>query len=328
MNRAFLRWLVILACLGLIAALPYILPTILINILTEITFFALFAVTFNMLLGYGGLLSFGHSAYFGLGAYALALIFKHLVGFPLLLAILMGGAVGGLGGILIGALCVRMKGAYFSLLTLAFNQFLFAIAMKWRAVTGGDDGLAVVRPNLHLPGLGSINMYKTANVYYLVVAMAILSLWVLWHLTRTSFGNTIRSIKENEQRADFIGHNVYLSKLSLYTVSAFFAGIAGSLYGFFMEFVSAASMGLHLSTEVIFMAIIGGTGSFFGPILGSAVLVYFMDWVSRITDRWEFILGVLFILLVMYVHRGLIGLISPERIKKFFSGKRAGETSG
>lgn len=323
MNRLFLTAIFVVTCLGLIIILPHILPAVQVNILIEMTFFALFAVTFNMLLGYGGLLSFGHSAYFGLGAYTLALSFKHIAGFPLLLAILMGGIAGGLGGIIIGSLCVRMKGAYFALLTLAFNQFLYAIALKWRAVTGGDDGLTVVRPNLYLPGLGTINMYKTANVYYLVVAVVLISLLSLWYLTKTPFGNTIRSIKENEQRADFIGHNVFVSKLFLYTLSAFFAGIAGSLYGFFLEFVSTGSIGLHLATEVIFMAIIGGTGSFFGPILGAGVYVYFTDWVSRITERWEFILGVMFILLVMYVHRGLIGLVSVERMKSLFGKIKA-----
>ncbi len=326
MNLLTFKALLIAASLGLILFLPHILPAVQINILIEMTFFALFAVTFNMLLGYGGLLSFGHSAYFGLGAYTLALSFKHFAGFPLLLGILMAGMAGGLGGVIIGSLCVRMKGAYFALLTLAFNQFLYAIALKWRAVTGGDDGLAVVRPNLYLPGLGIIDMYNTANVFYLVMAIVLLSLFILWYLTKTPFGNTIRSIKENEQRADFIGHNVYLSKLFLYTLSAFFAGIAGSLYALFLEFVSTGCMGLHLSTEVIFMAIIGGTGSFFGPILGSAVLVYFMDWVSRITERWEFILGVVFIFLVMYVHRGLIGLVSPEGMKRIFRKPKTGES--
>jgi branched-chain amino acid transport system permease protein len=326
MNRLFLRAIGFVACLGLIIILPRIVPAVQMNILIEMTYFALFAVTFNMLLGYGGLLSFGHSAYFGLGGYTLALLFKHVAGFPLLLTILMGGVAGGLGGIIIGSLCVRMKGAYFALLTLAFNQFLYAVALKWRAVTGGDDGLAVVRPNLYLPGLGTVNMYKTANVFYLVVTIVLISLFCLWYLTKTPFGNTIRSIKENEQRANFIGHNVFVSKLFLYTLSAFFAGIAGSLYGFFLEFVSTGSIGLHLATEVIFMAIIGGTRSFFGPILGAGVYVYFTDWVSRITERWEFALGVVFILLVMYVPRGLIGLVAPERIKGLL-GKRKAEGS-
>ena len=127
----------ILAGLAVIFSLPHILPIIHINMLIEIAFFALFAVSCNMLFGYGGLLSMGHAAYFGIGAYTMALLLKNVTGFPLLLAVFMGGIAGGLGGLIVGYFCVRLKGGYFALLTLAFCQFFFAIALKWRSLTGG-----------------------------------------------------------------------------------------------------------------------------------------------------------------------------------------------
>lgn len=316
MRKFVLKGIVILVCLSAIALVPQILPVIHINMLIEIAFFSLFAVSFNMLFGYGGLLSFGHAAYFGIGAYAMALLLKHTPGIPLLLLFLLGGIAGGLGGLLAGFFCVRLKRAYFALLTLAFNQFFFAVALKWRSLTGGDDGMSLKRPDLDLPGLGLISMGKVAHIYYLVVTVVLLCILVQWYLTKTPFGNAVRAIKENDERADFVGYHVFLTRLSLYTISAFFAGIAGSLFAFFQGFVSTGAIDAQMSMQVTFMTFIGGVGAFFGPILGTGVYLYFTDWVSRITDRWEFFLGVLFILLVMYARTGLVGLIlRMERLK-------------
>ena len=311
-----MKGLVIIVCLGLIALMPQILPVVHINMLIEIAFFSLLAVSYSMLFGHGGLLSFGHAAYFGIGAYTMALLIKHIAGIPLLLSLLMGGIAGGLGGLLAGFFCVRLKRAYFALLTIAFNQFFYAVALKWRSFTRGDDGLSLKRPDLYLPGLGSIDMGKISHVYYLVVMITLLCILAQWYLTKTPFGNSIRTVKENDERADFIGYNVFLTKLSLYTISSFFAGIAGGLFAFFQRFVSTGAIDAHMSRQVIFMTFIGGVGSFFGPILGTAVYLYFTDWVSRVTERWEFVLGVLFILLVMYARTGLVGLISIERLKR------------
>lgn len=323
MKKSIVKGLVIIACLGLIALMPQILPVVHINMLIEIAFFSLLAVSYSMLFGHGGLLSFGHAAHFGIGAYTMALLVKHIAGIPLLLLLLMGGIAGGLGGLLAGFFCVRLKRAYFALLTIAFNQFFYAVALKWRSFTRGDDGLSLKRPDLYLPGLGSIDMGKIAHVYYLVVMITLLCILAQWYLTKTPFGNSIRTVKENDERADFIGYNVFLTKLSLYTISSFFAGIAGALFAFFQGFVSTGAIDAHMSMQVIFMTFIGGVGSFFGPIIGTAVYLYFTDWVSRVTERWEFVLGVLFILLVMYARTGLVGLISIERLKGLvrFTGK-------
>jgi branched-chain amino acid transport system permease protein len=308
---------VALVLLALIALAPRCVPVTHVNMLSEIAFFSLFALSFNMLFGYCGLLSFGHSAYFGIGAYTLVLILKHFTGMPLLLALFVGGIAGGLGGLLVGFFCVRLKGGYFALLTMAFNQFFFAIALKWRSLTGGDDGMSLSRPDLHLPGLGVFSMGRPANVYYLIVAIVLLCVFLQWRLIKTPYGNAVRAVKENDERAGFVGYNVYLTRLSLYAFSAFFAGIAGSLFALFEGFIATSVIDAQMSMQVTFMAFIGGVNSFFGPILGAGVYLYFTDWVSRVTDRWEFVLGVLFILLVMYAHTGLIGFVSLDKIKYF-----------
>ncbi len=317
------RTAAICLCLVGIGILPYLIPITQVNMVIEIAFFSLFAMSFNMLFGYGGMLSFGHSAYFGIGAYTVALLCKYYAGIPLLLTLLLGGLAGALGGLLAGFFCVRLKGAYFALLTMAFNQFFFAIALKWRSLTGGDDGLSVQRPDLYLPGLGTFPMNNAINIYYLVMVIVVLCILVHWYLTSTPFVNSALAIKENDERADFVGYNVFSVRLTLFTICSFFAGLAGSLFTLFQGIVSTSAIDTPMSMQVVFMTFIGGVGSFFGPILGTAVYLYFTDWVSRVTDRWEFILGVLFILLVMYFRTGLVGLVSREKITNMFRFGRA-----
>jgi branched-chain amino acid transport system permease protein len=304
---------------AVLLAAPRILTIVHTRMLTEIIYFSLFAVSFNLLFASAGLLSFGHAAYFGLGAYVTVISLKHVAGMPLFGAMLLGALAAAIGGAVIGFFCVRRKGAYFALLTLAFNQFLWAIAWKWREVTGGDDGLGGVVPRKPVDlGILSIDFTNVSNKYYLTLVIVIACFALGWYLMRTPFGNTIRAVKDNEERASFLGYNANRSKLLIFTLAAFFAGIAGSLFAVFQDFVAPSVIAMSTSTEVLFMAFLGGTGSFFGPVLGAAIFVYFTDWISSLTERWEFILGLLFIVLVLYFPGGFIGLI-PARIKSFFA---------
>ncbi|MGO9568765.1 MAG: branched-chain amino acid ABC transporter permease [Desulfomonilaceae bacterium] len=304
---------------ALLLAAPWVLTVVQTRMLTEIVYFSLFAVSFNLLFANAGLLSFGHAAYFGLGAYVTAISLKQVAGMPFFAAILLGALAAAAGGALIGFFCVRSKGAYFALLTLAFNQFLWAIAWKWREVTGGDDGIGGIVPKnpVHL-GILNIDFANVVSKYYLTLVIVLVCLALGWYLMRTPFGNTIRAVKGNEERASFLGYNVNRSKLLIFTLSACFAGIAGSLFALFQDFVAPSAISLSMSTEVLFMAFLGGTGSFLGPLLGAAIFVYFTDWISSLTERWEFILGLLFIVLVLYFPQGFIGLI-PVRLKSLFS---------
>jgi branched-chain amino acid transport system permease protein len=320
MSRSiFLRGVLLGGVALLLLAAPRVLSIVQTRMLTEIAYFALFAVSYNFLFGWAGLLSFGHAAYFGLGAYVTAISLKHVAGLHLLAGIGLGGLAAALGGAVIGFFCVRRKGSYFALLTLAFNQFLWAIAWKWREVTGGDDGIGRITPKKPVDmGLFYLDLTRIPNKYYFTMAVVVIFLAIGWYLLRTPFGNTIQAVKVNEERAAFLGYNVNRSKLLIFTLSAFYAGIAGSLFALFQDFVATSAIGLGMSTEVLFMAFLGGTGSYFGPILGAAIFVYFTDWISSITEHWEFFLGVLFIILVLYFHRGFIGLI-PSKVRAVFA---------
>ena len=293
MKNSALRRITIAIAVGAILILaPRFLTIVQIRMVNEIAYFALFAVSFNLLFGYAGLLSFGHASYFGLGAYLTALSLKHVAGMPLVLSIVLGGIAAAIGGAVIGFFCVRRKGAYFALLTLAFNQFLWAIAWKWREVTGGEDGIGKIVPRKPLNlGIMTLDPTQVEGMYYLTIVLVFICLVLGWYLTKTPFGNTVQAIKVNEERADFLGYNVNRAKLWIFTVAAFFAGIAGSLFALFQDFVAPSAISMAMSTEVLFMAFLGGTGSFFGPILGAAIFVYFTDWISSIAERWEFILG-------------------------------------
>ena len=308
---------IIVVILLLLGIAPHFLKVTQIRILNEIAYFSLFAISFNLLFGYGGLLSFGHAAYFGLGAYTTAILLKRVAGMPLLLSILLGGMAAAIGGAIVGFFCVRRKGGYFVLLTLAFNQLIWAVAWKWRAVTGGDDGIGGFVPKSLGLGIATLDLTKTGTMYYLTMTIVVVLLFLAWYLTKTPYGNTIWAIKVNEERAAFLGYDVNFSKRLIFTISSFFAGIAGSLFAVFQDFVATNVVNLLLSTEVILMTILGGAGSFFGPILGAAIFVYFSDWFSSLTDRWEFFMGILFIIVVLYFHQGAIGLI-PKRLKSIF----------
>jgi branched-chain amino acid transport system permease protein len=302
--------------LTVVFTLPSWASRVTLNLLTETAYYALFAVSFNLLLGHTGLLSFGHAAYLGIGAYTFAILCKNMTGLPIVLSVLAAGLMAGLGGVVAGYFCTKLKGAFFALLTLAFNQFFYAIALKWRAVTGGDDGISLMLPAVWVPGLGSVNLAKSENAYYFVVIVVGICLLSIWHLTQTPLGNTIRAIKANEQRAEFIGFNTFVSKWVIFSIASFYAGIAGGLYALHQRIASTAVIDLHRSTEAIFMTFIGGVGSFFGPILGAGIYLVFTDWVSRITDRWGIILGILFILIVMYVHKGVVGTLAAPLVAK------------
>jgi len=295
---------------GVLAILfPYILPKFQLRMVTEIIIMALFAMTWKMLLNEGGLFSFGHALYFGLGAYASVLGWLHIKGLSFMSGIFLGGLVAGLVGLILGAFLVRMSGTYFALLTLAFNQLIWAIVWKWRDVTGGDDGLG----KFPKPDLLGISMKNPANFYYVSLIIVGICLFICWYFTRTPLGNVCVSIKSNEERAKFIGFNVNASKLILLTLTGFFSGISGALYAQFQEFIATSTIDLGMSTNVLFMAFIGGIGYFWGPLIGSGIFVYLSEYLSSFTDRWEFIFGLIFIVIVLCAPQGILGIVKRKK---------------
>lgn len=310
-NRAALR----IACAAMVLAGLFFAPSYLsksqLYSLTDVAILGMFAVSYNLLLGHSGLLSFGHSAYFGLGAYATALVLVHVAAMPLAVAILLGALAGALGGIAIGCICVRRSGPYFSMLTLAFGMLLYVIAWKWRGLTQGDDGFGAFLPReAYFPLLGIIKNGNPEQLYYVVVGIVVLVVAVVWALmTLTPYGNAVVSVRQNEERASFLGYNVFVIKLVNYTISAGIAGLAGALFAVFHDFVSTHVIGIELSTDVVMMTFIGGSSWFFGPILGAGFFVVFGDVVSTITARWQMIMGVIFVAMVLYAPRGFSGMV-------------------
>jgi branched-chain amino acid transport system permease protein len=316
------------AAILVLYVLPWALDVIRLRMAIEIFYFGLFAISFNLLFGYAGLLSFGHAATFGVGGYTVGLALKHIAGLPLLAALGLGALSGALGGMVIGFFCVRLRGTYFALLTLAFSQFLYAVALKWRSVTRGDDGLTVSVPDITLPGIGVLRMGEPAHFYWLEITIILVCLWAAWRFTRTPLGNAVLLMRENDERAAFLGYSVMSTKLIVFTVAATLAAVAGGLFAAFQRLISPTSLDLPIGTEVVFMAVLGGTSSFLGPLLGATIYILLQDWLSRTTDRWPFLLGLLFVIMVLYAHTGLTGLLGKDGpIRRLWMRPRTEETA-
>jgi len=322
MTRAQLLGGVALAALY---GLPWLLDTVRLRMVIEVLYFGLFAVSFNLLFGYAGLLSFGHAATFGVGGYTLGLLLKYEPALPFLVALGLAAVVGGAAGVIIGLFCVRLRGTYFALLTLAFSQFLFAVAFKWRAVTRGDDGLIVGVGSIAVPGLGALELGRPRHFYLVEVTIVLLCLWAAWRFTRTPLGTAVVLMRENDERAAFLGYNVFGTKLIVFTLATTLAAVAGALFAAFQRLISPAALDLAIGTEVVFMAVLGGTGAFLGPFLGAAVYMVFQDWLSKTTENWPFFLGLGFVMMILYAHDGLIGLFARGGIaRRLFSRRDAG----
>lgn len=303
------NWVIGIAAILIAIIFPFVAPKFQLRMFTEIIILTLFAMTWKMMLNEGGMFSFGHAVYFGVGAYASVLGWLHIPGLSFLSGILLGAFSSALVSFVLGAFLVRMSGTYFALLTLAFNQLIWAIVWKWRDVTGGDDGLG----KFPKPELFGLTMKDPVTFYYVSLIIIGACLFACWYFTRTPLGNICMSFKSNEERAQFIGFNVKASKLVFLTLLGFMAGISGALYAQFQEFIATSVIDGGMSTNVLFMAYIGGIGYFWGPIVGSAIFVYLSEYLSSFTDRWEFILGVIFILVVLFAPQGILGTIRRKK---------------
>lgn len=318
------RPLLLAAAVALAGALPWVLDTVRLRMAIEIVYFGLFAVSFNLLFGYAGLLPFGHAATFGVGGYALGLALKHWPALPFLGALGLAAAAGAVAGLVIGAFCVRLRGTYFALLSLAFCQFLFAVALKWRDVTRGDDGLIVAVRDIAVPALGPLRLGEPRDFYLLEITVVAFCLWAAWRFTRTPLGNAVVLMRENDERAAFLGYNVYGTKLIVFTVAATLAAVAGALFAAFQRLVSPSALDLPINTEVVFMAVLGGTATFLGPFLGALVYILFQDWLSKTTENWPFFIGLAFVLMILFAHTGVSGLFRGRRLGRGAAGQPAG----
>ena len=273
----------------------------------EIMIWMLFALGHNLLLGYGGLPSFGHGAYFGIGAYAFGLM-QLRGGAGLLLAMLGAVLAAALFGAFVATFISHRRGIYYALLTIAFGQVAWFVAGKWHSVTGGEDGLLnIKRPDLSL-GFVDIGLRSTEAFFYFALAVFTLALIGLWRLVHSPFGRVLRAIRQNEMRAAFVGHNVWLYKWLAFTISAAIAGLAGSLFAMAQQSAYPNVMSLHNSGFVVMMVLIGGgLVSFWGPVIGALVFILARDLLGAYTETWLLWYGLVFIAMVLFQPDGVAG---------------------
>ena len=316
--------LLVLSALVLLGALPFVVETYSIMLITEIMIMGIFALSFNLLFGYTGLLSFGHAAFFGVSGYVTAFLLIH--DFPSLpLALFLGTLAAALAAIVVGYFSVRLDEIYFAILTLGFGMMFYTLVHQWRSVTGGSDGLT----GLVLPSLGigklSVDVSSPKSFYFVVAVFFIVTIWVLLRIVRSSFGLILMSIRENKERAAFTGINIRAYRLASFVISGLFAGVAGGLFAVFDRMASPSMLHWTASAEPVLMTVLGGAHVFFGPVIG-AVLFFFIEHViTKFTDIWMIFLGAILIPLVIFFPDGVLGTLMARRSKKVRGTRREGE---
>jgi branched-chain amino acid transport system permease protein len=280
---------------------------------TRVLVLGLAAMSLNFLLGFTGVLSFGHAAWFGLGAYGAGFTLKYLA-LSTPLAVVAGMLLGGLCGAILGLLIVRRRGVYFAMVTIAFGQVFYYIAFQWSSVTGGDDGLrGFARQPIDL-GVLKLDILTNANAfYYFVLLCFALAVGAMGFILRSPFGRTMIAIRENERRARFLGIPIERHIWIAFTLSCFFMGIAGALYALTNNFADPRGLHYSQSGDFVMMAVMGGMRSFWGPLLGAAVFVVLQDYLSSVTVNWMSFVGLLFVLVVLFFPRGLLGFFQRSK---------------
>jgi branched-chain amino acid transport system permease protein len=280
--------------------------------------FGLFAMGYHISLGETGMLTFGHAAFFGLGAYGSGIFLVHVdppaaFGF---LGIPIGVGLALVGGLLIGALSLRRRGTYLALITLAFGEMLYFTVFQWESLTGGDDGLyGMSTPGIGIPGVYVFRFTDTLGglvssemlFFLFVLAIFVVALYAIRRLKQSNLGHVFNAIRENEDRASFLGYDVYRFRLTAFVVSAAFSGLAGALYPTFLNFVGLDTLSWLLSGEVNFFILLGGINTFVGPVVGSLSYYFITDYISAVTEHWELFVGLIFIALVLYLPEGIVG---------------------
>jgi branched-chain amino acid transport system permease protein len=288
-------WLAVLAAVVL---LPVIVRH---AVATEIWIFAIFGLGLNLLLGYTGLLSFGQATFFGSAAYVAGYLLKHQ-GLNVLLALGIGLLVGAVSAALVGYLCVQRSGLYFIMLTFALNQMFYFIAYQWTSVTGGEDGM----PGIPRPWVLGLDL-NNPLVYYLFVTLFFLAaLWVMQRVVGSPLGKILQAIRENEVRAEAVGYDARWFKLLAFVISGAFAGVAGVLYAMLFGIVPLDAIGFVFSGNVVFGTLIGGSGSLYGPVIGAFIFIWLSESVSVIWQRWPLLLGVAFVIVVLFFRGGAV----------------------
>lgn len=294
------------AVLALLTVFPLVFPfhSLAINILL----FGLFAAGYNLTFGYTGKLSFGHAAFFGGGAYGCGiLISQYSVSWPF--ALVFGVALAGLIALLMGLLAVRTRGIYFAMVTLALAQCVYFLFFHANTITGGDNGLRGVNVNAVYLGSLKLDLLNPLVKYYFMLSFVAIAIWLIDRLLNSPFGSILEALRENENRARACGINIERTRLLSLVISGMVCGLAGALNAINLSTVSIDSLSYHTSGQVMMMTLLGGMGTFFGPFLGAGMFLAIEHIVTGFTERWQLIVGVIFILLVLFFPKGIWGTV-------------------
>jgi branched-chain amino acid transport system permease protein len=292
---------------AILAAAPLALPLYAMTLLTEALILGLLAMSLDLMVGYTRLISFGHAAAYGLGAYTAGYLLLHTT-LPLPFAILAASVLAGVVAIGVAWVCTLARGVSFSMLTLAFAQLLYAVAFKWTSVTGASDGLAGIPRRA---GPFGLTVFQTKNGYYYLVLVCLLGAYVFCRsLVDSPFGAVLRGIRENEAKTLSLGYNTRLYKIAVVAVSFALGGLAGALYSPFAGFANTELLFWLFSGQVLIMVIVGGQGTLLGPILGAAFFMLLEHVLSLYTESWALFFGLIFIGFVMFAPEGIWGLLT------------------
>jgi branched-chain amino acid transport system permease protein len=297
----------ILAFLVLVV-MPPLYTSYWVTLLTQMLIYGLLAMSLDVLMGYAGLGSFGHAAYFGASAYAVATLAVRLK-MSFLVCFAGGIATATFISLIFGLLVAHATGVYFLIITLALGMTLWGLAFRWVSMTGGDNGISgIPRPDLGLP----ISLQDPLSFYYMVLLFFLICMILLVLYVRSPFGHSLKGIRESESRMRALGYDIWLHKYLSYVSAAAFAGVAGALWAYFDGFVSPYNMELTASMEAILMVVMGGPGTLIGPALGAGIIVFLKNFVSAYTQRWLLIVGTIYVLTVLYAPQGLMNLLKDR----------------
>jgi branched-chain amino acid transport system permease protein len=282
---------------------------------TKVIIWVLFATSFNVVLGYGGMMSLGHAAFFGIGAYTCSLLMMK-ASVPAVLAILAGPLAAALAGMVAAFFSVKVQGAfYFATITIAFSQLAYTVAFKWRSLTFGDDGIQGI------PVPAFISTEATyVNMYFFALAVAIFCIYIVWKIVKSPYGLLLRALKEDSVRATFIGVRGDRYRFIAFVISALFAGVAGVLYAFLETSVAPDILSWTVSGEVVLMSVLGGMHLFLGPAIGAAIMILLSSFVTSYMKYWLFAMGTILILIVLFCPKGVGGLV-VDKYKTWMKGE-------
>jgi branched-chain amino acid transport system permease protein len=294
------------AALAVLAAVPLLFPSkALVDFVIRGSAYALFATSLNLLVGYGGMVSFGHGMFFGLGAYSFALLMQR-TGMPIPAAFAITLVMCAMLGAVIGAICVRLKEIYFAFLTLAFQMLIHSLIILWVPLTGGDQGL---RGGIPRPPFLGINLANQMHLYFVSCTLLVVGLILMHHLVQSPFGYTLRMIRDNAARASFLGIAVFRVRLIAFVLAGVFAGIGGVIMSLFVSGAYPEFAYWTISGEGIFIIMLGGLDAFLGPSLGTVILLVLNDFVTRFTEYYGLTLGIIILLFALGLRRGLLDVL-------------------